>query len=39
MHCHEYEFWLRKYDLDGFSARAREIKEGAAYRALTSKLG
>jgi len=26
MHCHEYAFWLRKYDLDGFSARVREIK-------------
>ncbi len=30
MHRHEYEFWLRKYDLDGFSAGAWEIKKGAA---------
>jgi len=31
MHRHEYEFWLRKYDLDGFSAGAWEIKKGAAF--------
>jgi len=27
MHRHEYEFWLRKFDLDGFSAGAWEIKK------------
>jgi hypothetical protein len=30
MHRHEYEFWLRKYDLDGL-AGAWEIKKGAAF--------
>ncbi len=30
MHRHEYEFWLRKYDLDGFSAGAWEIKRAAS---------
>ena len=34
MHRHEYEFWLRKYDLDGFSAGAWEIKKGAAFPSL-----
>ncbi len=29
MHRHEYEFWLRKYDLDGFSARATGDKVGS----------
>ncbi len=31
MHRHEYELWLRNYDLDGFSAGAWEIKKGAAF--------
>ncbi len=28
MHRHEYEFWLRKYDLDGFSGLGR-LKKGS----------